>query len=103
MGGRTGDQLRPVLARCGCCLMVAFTNLRCGQCARLLAKASGYSELQIKCPRCGTMNHMKAQSLPTDRRERLTEGSTDEKRVVAGRCPEAVADPAGRVVRRADH
>lgn len=68
-------------------------NLRCGECARLLARTKGYDEIQIKCPRCGTLNHLKAQSLPTDRRERLTEGSTDEKPAVEGRRPDLVADP----------
>nr|WP_235567269.1 Com family DNA-binding transcriptional regulator [Lysobacter sp. Root604] len=66
--------------------------IRCGECARLLAKAASYAELQIKCPRCGTLNHMKAASLPTDRQERFEEGSIDEEPVVAGRRPQVVAD-----------
>lgn len=36
--------------------------IRCGECARLLAKAAQFVDLQIKCPRCGTLNHMKAQT-----------------------------------------
>ena len=67
-------------------------NLRCGECARLLARAKAYEEIQIKCPRCGTLNHLRAQSLPTDRRERYEEGSTHEKPVVEGRRPDLVAD-----------
>lgn len=43
-------------------------NLRCGDCAKLLAKADGGYDIQIKCPRCGVLNHMKAESLPSDRR-----------------------------------
>ncbi|MFC3549469.1 Com family DNA-binding transcriptional regulator [Lysobacter cavernae] len=66
--------------------------LRCGECARLLAKAAQFVEIQIKCPRCGTLNHLKAPSLPSDRRERCEEGSHDAKPVVAGRRPEVVAD-----------
>lgn len=66
--------------------------VRCGDCARLLAKAAHFAELQIKCPRCGTLNHLKAQSLPTDRRERFEEGSIHEEPAVAGRRPEVVAD-----------
>lgn len=50
--------------------MEARQNLRCGACAKLLAKAGGIYEIQIKCPRCGVLNHMKAESLPSDRRER---------------------------------
>ena len=67
-------------------------NLRCGECARLLAKAREFDELQIKCPRCGTLNHLKAQSLPTDRQERLTEGSNHAKPAAPGRRPDIPAD-----------
>lgn len=38
-------------------------DIRCGNCQRKLAAASFFSELQIKCPRCGTVNHLKAKSL----------------------------------------
>ncbi|WP_339665895.1 Com family DNA-binding transcriptional regulator [uncultured Pseudomonas sp.] len=40
--------------------------LRCGSCNRMLAKTSPASVIEIKCPRCGTLNHQKAMSL-TDR------------------------------------
>ncbi|WP_194790099.1 Com family DNA-binding transcriptional regulator [Pseudomonas sp. UFMG81] len=39
-----------------------LNDLRCGHCARLLARTGGFTELQIKCPRCGTLNHAKASS-----------------------------------------
>ncbi|MBA5982561.1 Com family DNA-binding transcriptional regulator [Pseudomonas sp. MD195_PC81_125] len=39
-------------------------DIRCGHCCRKLAAASGFTELQIKCPRCRTLNHLKAPSLP---------------------------------------
>ncbi|MCU0073724.1 Com family DNA-binding transcriptional regulator [Pseudomonas koreensis] len=35
---------------------------RCGHCKRLLARVGEYTELQIKCSRCGTLNHVKAAS-----------------------------------------
>ncbi|MCF5290385.1 Com family DNA-binding transcriptional regulator [Pseudomonas syringae] len=35
----------------------------CGQCKKLLARMGDYTELQIKCSRCGTLNHVKAASL----------------------------------------
>ncbi|SEI18399.1 zinc finger domain-containing protein, LSD1 subclass [Pseudomonas asplenii] len=35
---------------------------RCGKCKRLLARVGGFTELQIKCSRCGTLNHVKAPS-----------------------------------------
>ncbi|MBT2294569.1 zinc finger domain-containing protein [Pseudomonas fluorescens] len=38
-------------------------EVRCGQCRRLLAKMLPPSEVQIKCPRCGAINHQKAVSL----------------------------------------
>ena len=44
-------------------------DIRCGHCCRKLAAASGFQELQIKCPRCRTLNHLKAQSLPPVCRE----------------------------------
>ncbi|MFJ7143295.1 MAG: Com family DNA-binding transcriptional regulator [Pseudomonas protegens] len=36
---------------------------RCGNCKRLLARVGEFTELQIKCSRCGTLNHVKASSL----------------------------------------
>ncbi|WP_437438281.1 Com family DNA-binding transcriptional regulator [Azotobacter beijerinckii] len=39
--------------------------MRCGGCDRLLAKVGQLTEVQIKCPRCGMLNHLKAQSLLT--------------------------------------
>ncbi|WP_426134906.1 Com family DNA-binding transcriptional regulator [Pseudomonas sp. PWP3-1b2] len=38
-------------------------DLRCGSCKKLLARTGKCNELQIKCPRCGTLNHVKATSL----------------------------------------
>ncbi|MBF8636059.1 Com family DNA-binding transcriptional regulator [Pseudomonas fulva] len=38
-------------------------DIRCGNCKRLLARAAGISQLQIKCSRCGTLNHVKTLSL----------------------------------------
>ncbi|PVZ53114.1 Com family DNA-binding transcriptional regulator [Pseudomonas sp. B1(2018)] len=38
-------------------------DCRCGHCQKLLARTGDYTELQIKCSRCGTLNHVKAQSL----------------------------------------
>ncbi|MHC9012568.1 Com family DNA-binding transcriptional regulator [Stenotrophomonas rhizophila] len=78
-------------------------NLRCGDCAKLLAKADGVYEIQIKCPRCGVLNHMKAESLPSDRRERPQEGSTHEERIDPRRCADRPANPAGRQLRRPHH
>lgn len=38
-------------------------DFRCGKCSRLLARVGVFTELQIKCSRCGTLNHVKAPSL----------------------------------------
>ncbi|MBT2340639.1 Com family DNA-binding transcriptional regulator [Pseudomonas fluorescens] len=35
-------------------------DFRCGHCKRLLARVGENTELQIKCSRCGTLNHGKA-------------------------------------------
>jgi phage FluMu protein Com len=34
-------------------------DIRCGQCRRKLGVGI-YAQLTIKCPRCGTMNHLRA-------------------------------------------
>jgi phage FluMu protein Com len=38
-------------------------DYRCGKCNRLLARVGELTELQIKCSRCGTLNHVKATRL----------------------------------------
>ncbi|MFK3724279.1 Com family DNA-binding transcriptional regulator [Pseudomonas monteilii] len=38
-------------------------DVRCGNCNRLLTRAAGVTQLQIKCTRCGVLNHVKAASL----------------------------------------
>lgn len=46
--------------------METSQDIRCGECNRKLG-AGQYIQLNIKCPRCGTMNHLKAASLPVER------------------------------------
>ncbi|MCS6455066.1 Com family DNA-binding transcriptional regulator [Burkholderia thailandensis] len=41
---------------------VGALDIRCGHCRRKLATGR-YIELSIKCPRCGVINHLKAESL----------------------------------------
>ncbi|RYE67087.1 MAG: Com family DNA-binding transcriptional regulator [Oxalobacteraceae bacterium] len=43
--------------------MQMLKDCRCGKCKRLLARMGEFTELQIKCSRCGTLNHVKASSL----------------------------------------
>nr|WP_248915877.1 Com family DNA-binding transcriptional regulator [Pseudomonas moorei] len=45
--------------------MQMMQEIRCGHCGRKLAAVLGFIELQIKCPRCRTLNHLKAESLLT--------------------------------------
>nr|WP_173647459.1 MULTISPECIES: Com family DNA-binding transcriptional regulator [Pseudomonas] len=45
--------------------MQMMQEVRCGHCGRKLAAVCGFTELQIKCPRCRTLNHLKAESLLT--------------------------------------
>ncbi|WP_448252944.1 Com family DNA-binding transcriptional regulator [Ottowia oryzae] len=58
-------------------------EVRCGRCRKLLGRATG--ELEIKCPRCGCMNHWRAsaadrsgQSPKPERRERPNAMSYDD-------------------------
>lgn len=37
-------------------------EIRCGRCRRLLARAKHFNELEVKCPRCNTLNHVRAES-----------------------------------------
>lgn len=70
-----------------------LTEARCGGCHRLLAKIGRYDEIQIKCPRCGALNHLKAASLSIDRPARHDEGSTHGKSALPGRRPGLSPDP----------
>ena len=40
--------------------------VRCGNCQKLLAKGV-YAILEIKCARCGTLNHLRAESPEPER------------------------------------
>ncbi|PTU71495.1 Com family DNA-binding transcriptional regulator [Chromobacterium haemolyticum] len=51
-------------------------EIRCGQCGRKLASGR-YIELTIKCPRCRTMNHLKAESLTSERQGAPQPGESD--------------------------
>ncbi|WP_317661630.1 zinc finger domain-containing protein [Pseudomonas sp. KU43P] len=42
--------------------MQMLRDIRCGNCKRLLARVAGVTQLQIKCSRCGTLNHERALS-----------------------------------------
>ena len=50
-------------------------EVRCGRCSKKLAVAE-YRELQIKCPRCGAMNHLRAASPEPERRRASKKEST---------------------------
>ncbi|QDQ24947.1 Com family DNA-binding transcriptional regulator [Chitinimonas arctica] len=45
---------------------------RCGQCNRKLAEGS-YIRLNIKCPRCNTLNHLSAPSTVQERQTSVEE------------------------------
>lgn len=48
-------------------------NVRCGKCSALLFKAKRgaiSNDLEIKCRRCGTLNHLRPAEPEPDRRER---------------------------------
>lgn len=54
-------------------------DIRCTTCCRKLAEAQGFTLLSIKCPRCGLINTLSAQSSPTSERRRasLSENGND--------------------------
>lgn len=68
-------------------------EIRCGQCARKLA-AGAYTRLEIKCPRCGTLNVLRASAAdcsspsPTPERPRASSknGSKDDSKTGAFRA-----------------
>lgn len=43
-------------------------SIRCGNCRRLLARASGFSSIEIKCPRCGAITIERATRPEPERR-----------------------------------
>ncbi|MDZ7920771.1 Com family DNA-binding transcriptional regulator [Rhodoferax sp.] len=63
-------------------------TIRCGQCQRKLAEAQ-YTRLEIKCPKCGTLNVLRASAAdhsspsPTPERPRASskrEPTDDDKK-----------------------
>ncbi|WP_434707252.1 Com family DNA-binding transcriptional regulator [Pseudomonas sp. R1-1] len=64
-------------------------DIRCGHCCRKLAAASGFTELQIKCPRCRTLNHLKAPSLPPACREHPEQRVTECRNPPLAACSQA--------------
>lgn len=61
-------------------------SIRCGQCQKLLAKGTALA-LEIKCPRCGTINHMRTPSPLTER----PRASTHEEAYVSQETPSPTA------------
>ncbi|WP_414647770.1 Com family DNA-binding transcriptional regulator [Dyella sp.] len=39
-------------------------DVRCSRCAKLLARARRFDAIEIKCPRCGTFNVLRAVPSP---------------------------------------
>ncbi|MBZ9574428.1 Com family DNA-binding transcriptional regulator [Modicisalibacter sp. MOD 31.J] len=54
---------------------MALKEIRCGGCNRMLARASQFDTLEIKCPRCGRLNTQRATSSMPNRKQ--NRGSTD--------------------------
>ncbi len=46
-------------------------TIRCGSCRKLLAKAL-FTQIEIKCPRCGTYNSLRAGSSSSPERPRAS-------------------------------
>ncbi|MFM9902084.1 MAG: Com family DNA-binding transcriptional regulator [Polaromonas sp.] len=57
-----------------------LNEIRCGACTRKLGTGL-FTHLVIKCPRCGVMNTLRAQSPTPERHERLSpESATHENK-----------------------
>ncbi|MBE0595706.1 MAG: Com family DNA-binding transcriptional regulator [Desulfuromonadales bacterium] len=56
-------------------------EIRCGACSRKLGEGE-YVSLQIKCPRCGTLNSLRAGPSPEQERRRASkkEASTHARK-----------------------
>ncbi|MCF1482789.1 hypothetical protein B7W85_12060 [Allorhizobium ampelinum] len=56
-------------------------NIRCGTCTALLFKAGRAfaGDIEIKCRRCGTINHLRSAEPEPDRQERPNETADYEK------------------------
>ncbi|WP_293222341.1 Com family DNA-binding transcriptional regulator [Ottowia sp.] len=74
-------------------------DVRCGRCSKLLARAEGIVE--IKCPRCGCMNHWRASvadhgvpSPESERRERHQHRKSDDAKKPTGMAGRQ--EPPGR-------
>jgi len=53
-------------------------DIRCGNCNKLLARGQAL-DLTIKCPRCGAINHVRAQSPKLEGQRATREETHDEK------------------------
>lgn len=52
-------------------------EIRCGHCGKLLARGLAV-DLEIRCPRCGADNHVRAVSPDRERQECRKQGHTCE-------------------------
>ncbi|WP_353979383.1 Com family DNA-binding transcriptional regulator [Salinicola endophyticus] len=52
---------------------MAISDIRCGRCNRMLARASEFQLLEIKCPRCG---HIHTQRATSPRNRSIARGQT---------------------------
>ncbi len=56
-------------------------EIRCGHCNKLLGKGTAH-DLEIKCPRCGTLNHLRDRipgSEPSDGQDGAFYAGSEEK------------------------
>nr|WP_184602948.1 Com family DNA-binding transcriptional regulator [Rhodanobacter sp. MP1X3] len=53
-------------------------DVRCSRCAKLLARARVFDVIEIKCPRCGTINSLRAVSSPLPASQGAPNGNTHD-------------------------
>ncbi|MFW5499575.1 MULTISPECIES: Com family DNA-binding transcriptional regulator [unclassified Maridesulfovibrio] len=56
-------------------------EIRCGHCGRLLAKGHA-TDIEIKCPRCGTLNHLRTMS-SSERADELPIRDSNGKKTIS--------------------
>lgn len=76
---------------------IEMENVRCGKCRALLFKARSGAiagSIEIKCRRCGTINHLRPSEPATDRPERPTATEAHNAETGKATTPLAKRPPA---------
>ncbi|WP_284321170.1 Com family DNA-binding transcriptional regulator [Dyella acidisoli] len=75
-------------------------DVRCSRCAKLLARARHFDAIEIKCPRCGTFNSLRAVPSPLPESQGAPYENDHARQshslhASSQRCAASAAHPAG--------